>query len=258
MRRFWLFLLFFTPTLAAQSTLAGLQARLVGKSVFLSGEWAGNKLKFDGDGGLAGSAGSVSFTLSAVKIHSVKLDSTKLRLDADRMAVEFQGDSWTLVPLGERLSMEITAPTNSDYSAALDRIFFISLAQYVPRLPAYWRFYGEQHFLATPLHPGAELGTLPGAAKPSPGSGEQITNPVVLTAPAPLYNAKARKMKKSGNVLIYLEVDQQGLPQNVQILQPFGFGLDEEAVRAYRFRPATQNGIPVPVEMKVAVNFNFF
>jgi len=38
-------------------------------------------------------------------------------------------------------------------------------------------------------------------------------------------------------------------------------GLDEkaiEAVRRYRFNPALKDGVPVPVEIKVEVNFRLY
>jgi protein TonB len=50
------------------------------------------------------------------------------------------------------------------------------------------------------------------------------------------------------------------MPQNVQVTKKLGYGLDEEAVAAvnqYRFKPAMQNGGPVPVKLTVEVNFRF-
>jgi protein TonB len=51
------------------------------------------------------------------------------------------------------------------------------------------------------------------------------------------------------------------MPQNVHVERALGMGLDEkaiEAVRQYRFRPAMKNGVPVPVEIKVEVNFRLY
>jgi protein TonB len=47
----------------------------------------------------------------------------------------------------------------------------------------------------------------------------------------------------------------------VHVLRGVGMGLDEkakEAVQQYRFKPAMENGKPVPVELNVEVNFQIF
>jgi protein TonB len=62
-------------------------------------------------------------------------------------------------------------------------------------------------------------------------------------------------------VLVHLIVDAKGVPQNVQVLRGIGMGLDEkavEAVKQYRFKPATEGGEPVPVELNIEVNFKIF
>jgi TonB family protein len=66
-------------------------------------------------------------------------------------------------------------------------------------------------------------------------------------------------------------VDTNGTPQNVQVvesiassnpkLQSAAKGLDENAIKAakqYRFKPGTYRGKPVPVEIKVEINYRIF
>jgi len=53
-------------------------------------------------------------------------------------------------------------------------------------------------------------------------------------------------------------VDAQGVPQEVCVLRPAGYGLDEkagEAVRQYRFDPAKKDGVPVAVRVSIEVPF---
>jgi protein TonB len=91
--------------------------------------------------------------------------------------------------------------------------------------------------------------------------GGGVSAPEVLFAPEPEFSEEARKSKVSGNVLVYLQVDEQGRPIHVRVLRGLGMGLDEkalEAVRQYRFKPAMEDGRPVAVEMNVEVNFNIF
>jgi periplasmic protein TonB len=62
-------------------------------------------------------------------------------------------------------------------------------------------------------------------------------------------------------VTVNLVVDTHGLPQNVRVIRGVGMGLDEkakEAVSQYRFKPAMENGHPVPVQVNVEVNFQIF
>ena len=91
--------------------------------------------------------------------------------------------------------------------------------------------------------------------------GGGVSAPIVLFAPEPEFSEEARKAKAAGNVLVYLQVDAQGRPTHVRVLRGIGLGLDEravEAVRQYKFKPALENGRPVPVEMNVEVNFQIF
>jgi TonB family protein len=61
-----------------------------------------------------------------------------------------------------------------------------------------------------------------------------------------------------GTVLFPLVVNERGLPQNIVVLSPLGFGLDEnaqECVSQWRFKPAKKAAIPVKVRAQVEVNF---
>ena len=60
---------------------------------------------------------------------------------------------------------------------------------------------------------------------------------------------------------INLVVDMQGMPQNVHVQRGVGMVLDEKAIQAvkrYRFKPAMEDGNPVPVALNIEVNFQFF
>ena len=68
-------------------------------------------------------------------------------------------------------------------------------------------------------------------------------------------------MKLSGNVLIQLIVDRDGLPQNVHVIRSVGIGLDDNAIAAvkqYRFTPAMEDGKPVAVQLNIEVNFQLW
>jgi TonB family protein len=91
--------------------------------------------------------------------------------------------------------------------------------------------------------------------------GGDVSAPVLIHSVEPQFSQEARAAKISGNVLVNLVVDQNGIPTNVRILRGIGYGLDEksvEAVRKYRFKPSMEHGQPVPVEINLVVNFQIF
>ncbi len=88
--------------------------------------------------------------------------------------------------------------------------------------------------------------------------GGVVTPPAVIRQVAPTFSEEARKAKFGGTVLVGLIVDSQGIPEHVHIIRGVGMGLDEnavEAVKQYHFRPAMEDGKPVPVALNVQVNF---
>lgn len=91
--------------------------------------------------------------------------------------------------------------------------------------------------------------------------GGSVSMPEVIYSVEPEFSEEARKAKISGDVTVYLWVDEHGNPTHIRVLRGMGMGLDEkavEAVRQYRFKPAMENGRPVKVEMYVVVNFQIF
>ena len=59
-------------------------------------------------------------------------------------------------------------------------------------------------------------------------------------------------------MLLRIEVDTHGQPQNISVRQSLGLGLDDramEAVRKWKFIPGKVNGKPAVVVAYVEVNF---
>jgi len=88
-----------------------------------------------------------------------------------------------------------------------------------------------------------------------------VSNPIPLVTPEAEFSDEARRQKFQGVCMISLVVDTHGNPQNPRVVQPLGMGLDEkalEAVKLYRFKPATKDGKPVNARIYVAVNFRLY
>jgi protein TonB len=91
--------------------------------------------------------------------------------------------------------------------------------------------------------------------------GEGASAPVPIYSPDPKYSKEARHAKYQGICVLWLVVGTDGRPRNIRVSRTLGYGLDEkaiEAVRKWRFKPATKDGKPVAVEVSVQVNFHLY
>jgi TonB family protein len=89
-----------------------------------------------------------------------------------------------------------------------------------------------------------------------PGSG--VTPPRLLKEVRAQYTDEARRANLSGEVVLEIVVRRDGSVGDVRILQRLGSGLDQravDAVRQWRFAPATLKGTPVDVIVEVGVEF---
>jgi protein TonB len=89
--------------------------------------------------------------------------------------------------------------------------------------------------------------------------GEQgVTSPRMLSKTEPAYTDETRNAKIEGVVVLSVEIDTDGFPQNIRVVRSLDDGLDQSAVAAvqqWRFKPGEKDGKPVRVAVKVKVNF---
>jgi TonB family protein len=88
--------------------------------------------------------------------------------------------------------------------------------------------------------------------------GGDVTRPVKISGPNPQYTEIARKARIQGVVIVEAIIDKQGDVVDVQVLKPLPMGLDQaavEAIRQWKFEPATLEGKPVDVYYNLTVNF---
>jgi len=136
---------------------------------------------------------------------------------------------------------------------ALDNIFAGDIDQaMMSHLPDYW----QQYFTSKSQHR---------QYMPADGSikvvSEGMTPPKVMNSIDPSSNEYAQKYGIAGMELLRTVVDANGVPRQMAIARPIGFGLDEKAVDAVKnshFRPATLNGQPVPVVIDLVVTFRIY
>lgn len=94
---------------------------------------------------------------------------------------------------------------------------------------------------------------------PEPPHVKPDTNPELIEKQGEAqYTDAARRKSVSGSVFVFIEIDETGLVKAVHIVEPLGFGLDENAVATvskWRFKPAVLNGVPTASTANAEVNF---
>lgn len=87
---------------------------------------------------------------------------------------------------------------------------------------------------------------------------ETIEPPVRLSGPQPVYTEAARKEGIEATVRLRAIIDEEGRVKSLEALQEASHGLTEaamDAIREWRFQPATLEGEPVAVFYELTVNF---
>jgi TonB family protein len=89
--------------------------------------------------------------------------------------------------------------------------------------------------------------------------GSRVIPPIPITQIAPKYPFWAKVGRIRGDCTVGMIVDSEGVPQNVHLVKSADLRLDESALKAvkqWRYKPASKDGAPVPVEMSVIVKFH--
>lgn len=88
--------------------------------------------------------------------------------------------------------------------------------------------------------------------------GGDVAAPNKISAPQPQYTEIARKARIQGVVIVQAIINKQGNVTDVKVLKGLPMGLDQaavDAIRKWKFEPATLNGKPVDVYYNLTVNF---
>lgn len=101
--------------------------------------------------------------------------------------------------------------------------------------------------------------SLPAAPPPPAPTTVAISAVEYLVPPVLTYPPASRRLRERGRVEVRLLVDARGMPQQAQLLRSSGHErLDEAAlatVRATRFKPYTENGVPQPFRVVMPLVF---
>jgi TonB family protein len=88
--------------------------------------------------------------------------------------------------------------------------------------------------------------------------GGGVASPALLHKIEPSYSVEARAAKVQGTVVLSVVIGTDGAASDVQLRKGVGYGLDEQALNAitqWTFKPGMRDGVPVPVQATIEVNF---
>ena len=91
--------------------------------------------------------------------------------------------------------------------------------------------------------------------------GGDISFPRMIVHVDPHFSEQAQKVKYQGITILSVTVDELGMPRDIRVVKALGMGLDEkaiEAVQQYRFSPAMEYGVAVPVLLTLQVDFRLY
>ena len=176
--------------------------------------------------------------------------STRARL-WQALTLEFRGQPTLAEPLFKQAITQANAPT-ADLLVALE-LYARFLVSFPERAADANTYVAQAAALrqSTRRAPAASSST-------AVRSGGDVLPPKILAKVEPTYSEEARAARLTGNAVLLLEVDANGVPQNITVLRSPGLGLDAEAIVAvtkWRFQPGTKNGVPVAVLATIEVNF---
>jgi TonB family protein len=88
-----------------------------------------------------------------------------------------------------------------------------------------------------------------------------IVPPRIASSPNPENVQQTGGLKYSGTVSLQMTINTEGRPENITVLKSLGPGLDQkaiDAVRNWKFEPATKDGKPVAAQIVVEVDFHLY
>jgi TonB family protein len=91
-----------------------------------------------------------------------------------------------------------------------------------------------------------------------PRGEDETTPPAVTKSVTPSYPEGARLFRNSGFMIIHVTVDATGVPRQARIVKPLAAPLiysTLEAIRLWKFTPATRAGVPVEAGFCITINY---
>ncbi len=246
----------------------GLREAYLGHFLSLKSPSYSDHLRFRPDGASEDAikpAPWTTFGLFQVTKLSVKKD--RIEIEGDHLVIAWRAEQTPyLLPLviGKKLkiTLESYAPiSDTDQTTQMFKRVF-DHGNIDRRIAAYWK--PDASAIAAFRKPGnthEEYGVLEGNRKVFGVKAGIVSPPRPMYDPDPPYTDAARKDKLQGITVLRLVVNENGLPEIIEITKNLGDGLDLaalDAISQWRFQPAKMNGTPIAVLISVEVNFRLY
>jgi len=262
-----------------QKIARALKPELQNKNLVLRGFYKGEELRYHSDGSLANKAaqgywssdGLIHIAAVSEKKHLLQLKGTRVISIFDAKTKCFQN---AITDAQVQIDIELNPKWRdaTPVRALLNQIFGFGIGTLQAYVPDYWQswFTGE----ATQM-PNGEWKFVSAASKTTVATddakiaegtklykvGERTSAPRVIFAPDPEYTFVAKTFHLSGTSILWVIVAPDGKAADIQVQQPLGGGLDDQAVaivRRWKFKPAMRGGQPVAVQINIEVDFKLY
>lgn len=270
--------------------LQHLRSRYQNKILVLRGLYTGKHLHYDSTGIPTGTTNRGDWTIDGfLRVNEVRLSRQRLLLKAARLAVAPDYRNGFQLQFNHSAHVDIEAnlgtdsPSTEQLDIAMSHIFLTAQDSLSDFVPDYWKDCVSEAGTGKGKNCSfsQEILAIPGVAAPGETSSASQTNnsqatptrdkqfhvghgvspPKLVLNKEPQFSERARKAKFQGTVILGLVVNQEGLPSELHIIHPLGYGLDAQAVEAvqqWRFQPAVKDDQPVAVEIAVEVDFHLY
>lgn len=259
-----------------------LRDEYLGKVFILRGFQANDIVRYDSSGSPLDSNSGDWTTDGFVLVTSIKVSEQRMEISARRLAVIFRDGQFRYFAKSPKektkkappvaIEVDMASPDQAD--AALSAIFLTAHDNLADLVPGFWKPCVE----AASTKFSAELRTVPGVSATAEGTGgcslptrrpngathfvgARVSPPRALFSPQPAFDPRARQAGYSGSVTLVVVVSEGGIPRDIHVAVPLGYGLDAkavEAVQSWKFSPSQKDGHPVPVEVSLVVEFHLY
>ena len=269
------------PALAQEQLL---KDRFLGKMLVIRNFYIEPQLRYDSSGNIKGPAKTGEWTIAQFKIEKVLQRNDGFELQGKRIAIGWdkKTDSVAFFEIGPLLLKveDLSAAMTADKINQLANQIFVVLRDEPQAVPEYWHDLVSGNVVAetdakghktfrlknfpdwsTPVPKGAAL-VLTTSAQGSAiyRVGGKVSPPKLLKHREPEFSPLARQARYEGTTILSVTVNEAGGTEDIRVLRPAGFGLDEaavEAVKTWRFAPARLDGKPVKSAIDVEVTYRF-
>lgn len=266
------------PAIASAKSLNkhAIKSQLLHKTVMLRGQYVCPTpepctLNFNQQGKLQGKAAVAPFSLSAVHVDKIKFKKNRLELTAQPATILRLNKTGTpkfrtlILGAGKlQIRIHFDASKPSELQTAVQAVFAGTIQEALKAAPPKKRKLDLYSLpMVVPVTREEAVSELAEVGWPPQQTVERLFGanaapPKPIHTVQPKFTQKATAHKVKGISEVYVVINAQGFPQNIRVLKSLPDGLDEQTILAisqFRFKPAMENGGPIPVRVVMSERY---